>query len=132
MNKHAVRVAVVLEPVGTPMVRISCGGETKTARLFNKQSWFMFAFEQSAGPAQLSVEMFGKQPDDSTTAVIVKTVKLNDIEHMQNTYQGIYYPYDMEPRRDNYIAWNGVWKLDFTVPVFTWMHKTQNLGWIYD
>lgn len=31
-----------------------------------------------------------------------------------------------------YLGWNGTWKLDFSVPVFTWIHQTQSLGWIYD
>lgn len=30
-----------------------------------------------------------------------------------------------------YLGWNGTWQLDFSVPIFTWIHKTQSLGWIY-
>jgi hypothetical protein len=132
MKKHEVRISVLLEPIGSPMIRVSCGGNTKTMRSFNSQSWIDFKFEQEDGPARLSVELFDKLPHDSTTAVIVKQIKLNDIEHLQNTYQGMYYPHNMESKRDTYLAWNGVWTLDFTVPVYTWMHKTQGLGWIYD
>ena len=132
MKTYNVRVDVLLEPVESPFVKVTCGNETKMLRLFNGPSWIKFEFEQIEGPSRLSVEMFNKTPTDTTTAVIVKTVKLNHIEHMQNTYQGMYYPNNMEPKRDNYIAWNGVWVLDFTVPVYTWMHKTQNLGWIYE
>jgi len=132
MKKHKVRVSVLLEPIGSPMVRVSCGGDTKSMRLFNGQSWTDFEFEQSEGPARLSVELFDKHPNDPITAVVVKQIQLNDIEHLQNTYQGMYYPHNMDPKRDTYIAWNGVWILDFTVPVYTWMHKTQGLGWIYD
>ena len=114
------------------MVRVSCGEETKTLRLFGTPSWVHFNFNQAAGPMQLSVEMFNKQPNDPSTAVIVKAVKLNDIEHIQHTYQGMYYPNGKEPVRDTYIAWNGRWVLDFTVPVYTWMHQMQGLGWIYE
>jgi len=132
MKSYPVRVEVLLEPVGYPTVEVVCNNQVKTMRLFREPSWVSFEFEQIAGPAQITVEMFDKQADDHTTAVIVKTIKLNDIEHMQNTYQGMYYPHGMEPRRDTYLAWNGVWTLDFTVPVYTWMHQTQSLGWIYD
>lgn len=31
----------------------------------------------------------------------------------------------------NYMGWNGTWKITFNVPVFEWIHKTENLGWIY-
>jgi len=132
MKKYNVTVEVLLEPVATPMVRVSCGGQQKIMRLSSTASWTKFKFTQIAGPAQLTVEMTDKLPSDSQTAVIVKQIRLNGIEHLQNTYQGMYYPHGMESRRDTYIAWNGVWILNFTVPTYTWMHKTQGLGWIYD
>ena len=31
----------------------------------------------------------------------------------------------------SYLGWNGVWETRFSVPVFTWLHKVENLGWIY-
>lgn len=132
MKQFNTRVEVLLEPVGEPFVKVSCGNETKIMRLANSASWVKFNFNQEKGNSQLLVEMFDKQPNDPTTAVIVKQVKLNDIEHIQNTYQGMYYPHNKEAVKDTYIAWNGVWVLDFTVPVYTWMHQTQGLGWIYD
>lgn len=132
MKSYPVRVAVLLEPVGRPQAKIICNDQVKTLHALIQPSWFNFEFEQMGGPARLSVELFDKHPHDPTTAVIIKQVKLNDVEHLQNTYQGMYYPTNMEPRRDTYIAWNGIWVLDFTVPVYTWMHKTQGLGWIYD
>jgi len=30
------------------------------------------------------------------------------------------------------LGWDGNWELTFTAPVFTWIHKLENLGWIYD
>jgi len=30
-----------------------------------------------------------------------------------------------------YLGWNGVWTTRFSVPVFTWLHKVENLGEIY-
>lgn len=132
MKQYKVVVEVLLEPVEIPSVKISCGGKIHTARLSDGPTWVKFKFKQTPGPSRLIVEMFNKMPNDPTTAVIVKKIQLNGIDHLQNTYQGIYYPTNMESRRDTYIAWNGVWILDFTIPVYTWMHKTQGLGWIYD
>lgn len=132
MKSYPVRVAVELEPVGTPMVKVVCQDQHKVLRPFTQTSWVVFEFFQETGPARLSVELYDKHPHDPTTAVIIKQIKLNDIEHLQNIYQGMYYPHNMDPKRDTYIAWNGVWILDFTVPVYTWMHQTQGLGWIYD
>ena len=30
----------------------------------------------------------------------------------------------------NYMGWNGVWYLDIELPIFRWIHKTTNLGWL--
>jgi hypothetical protein len=125
-------VEVLLEPVDTPQVQVTCGNETKNLKLSNGPVWVKFEFYQEKGPARLTVELLDKQPNDPDTAVIVKKIKLNDIEHIQNTYQGMYCPNDKDPRRDTYIAWNGIWALEFSVPVYTWMHQVQGLGWIYD
>ena len=125
-------VEVLLEPVNTPQVKVTCSNETKNLKLSNGPLWVKFEFNQEKGPARLIVELLDKQPNDPDTAVIVKKIKLNDIEHIQNTYQGMYYPNNKDPRRDTYIAWNGIWALEFSVPVYTWMHQAQGLGWIYD
>lgn len=129
MITHIVRVSVLLEPVGNPDVLISCDDQQQ-ALIVTTPTWVDFVYTKEQGPSTLTVKHRNRQ--DNTTAVIVKSVRLNDIEHIQNTYQGVYYPTGMEPKRDTYIAWEGVWILNFTVPVYTWMHNTQGLGWIYD
>ena len=125
-------IEVLLEPVATPQIKVTCRDEIKSLKLTDGPLWIKFEFDQEQGPAELSIELLDKQPNDSKTAVIVKKIKINNIEHIQNTYQGMYYPYLKEPRRDTYLAWNGIWILKFSVPVFIWMHQTQGLGWIYD
>lgn len=132
MNSYPVRVDVLLKPVGTPMVEVSCGGESKILRLFSTETWTSFKFDQTAGPLQLSVEHRERAFDDGVTAVEIKSVKINDIESPKILYQGLYYPIGMPARRTTYIDFNGVWVLDFSVPVYTWLHNTLGLGWIYD
>lgn len=29
-----------------------------------------------------------------------------------------------------YLGWNGEWRLEFSIPIYQWMHKTLNLGWL--
>ena len=31
-----------------------------------------------------------------------------------------------------YLGWNGRWELSFTTPIFTWIHRLENLGWLYE
>lgn len=131
MKTFIVRIAILLEPVGTPDVVIRCGSKKVEIKL-STSKWFYFEYTKEEGPDQLTVEHRNRLPSDGVTAVVVKAITLNDITHMQNTYQGIFYPVDKEPKRTDYVDFNGIWILEFTIPVFTWMHQTQGLGWIYD
>jgi hypothetical protein len=132
MKLYPIRVAVLLEPVGTPMVEVVCNTEVKTMRLFSTPTWVEFAFEQLSGPIQLTVEHRDRNPSDGVTAVVVNSVKINDIESDKIVYHGIYYPTGMPSRRTNYVDFNGIWVLDFDAPVYTWLHKVLGLGWIYE
>lgn len=29
-----------------------------------------------------------------------------------------------------YLGWNGEWRLAFSTPIYQWMHRTLNLGWL--
>ena len=31
-----------------------------------------------------------------------------------------------------YLGWNGSWVLTFNMPIFTWIHRLENLGWLYE
>jgi hypothetical protein len=131
MKTYNVKIDVLLEPIGAPDLVITCRQETKEL-IISEPTWINFEFSTSQTDCDLSIEHRNKHPYDSTTAVIVKSVLLNNINSIQNTYQGLYYPINRPAVRDTYLSWNGIWILSFTVPVFTWIHKVENLGWIYD
>jgi hypothetical protein len=71
-------------------------------------------------------------------SVIIEEIKLDKI-----TWSGEYIPKYPEPwastqpnlqpviKGATYLGWNGRWNLNFTMPIFTWIHQIENLGWIY-
>lgn len=92
----------------------------------------------------LEVVFMNKPELDHNMAVIVDQVEFFGISDPQFVWAGVYTPRYPEPwyseqqikpephlTQQNYLGWNGTWRLDFDVPVFTWMHRTLNLGWIY-
>jgi hypothetical protein len=131
MKRFDVRVEVLLEPVGTPDVVVTCNGCT-TELIVTESTWVNFTFTNTAGVEQLTVTHRNRKDNDGVTAVIIKSVKFNDIESPKIVYQGIYYPAGKESRCTEYIDFNGVWVLDFTLPIYTWLHQTLGLGWIYN
>jgi hypothetical protein len=102
----------------------------------------------------ITVELLNKTDADTVPdkgldkAVIIESVSFFGISDPKFVWSGIYEPKYPElwatEQRDQgvvlkqrlsphtYLGFNGKWTLTFSVPVFTWMHTVQNLGWIYD
>lgn len=102
----------------------------------------------NAGQHEIWVEFINKQDGDTVgdldKAVIIEQITFNNISDQKFIWAGSYRPDYPEPwasqqtnllpvlDHQNYLGWNGKWTLTFDIPVFTWMHKTLDLGWIYD
>jgi hypothetical protein len=135
-------MSVTLRPVDNPEVRIGINGGLFPLRL-DKTETINFEFE-SNNSCELTVELINKTAQE---AVVVESVSFFGIEDPKFAWAGVYTPVYPEPwateQRDQgvvlkpqlcphtYLGWNGKWTLTFTVPVFTWIHRVQNLGWIY-
>jgi len=65
-------------------------------------------------------------------AVVVEKISIEGYEFEDFLYRGVYYPTDRWHSNSNYLSWNGEWSLEITTPIFTWLHQTQHLGWIYE
>ena len=86
--------------------------------------------------------------DGKDKAIKIDKIVFNNIESSQFVWQGIYEPIYPEPwlsqqkktgkvplpilTSQTYLGWNGKWKLTYSAPIFSWIHKIENLGWIYD
>jgi hypothetical protein len=152
--KYPIKIAVTLRPIwhqDPPRIRIGIGNNLTKIDL-RETATINFDFE-SDSQCELSVEFLNKQDTDTVPeqgldkAVIVESVSFFGISDPKFVWAGVYTPNYPEPwatqqrsqgvalkqhlTQHNYLSWNGKWRLTFTVPVFTWIHKTQDLGWIY-
>jgi hypothetical protein len=138
-----VKLQIELEPVGRPWITISAGNQTIDQQLVATEH-FGFEFFTNT-QSSIIVTHRNKSPDDPLTAVIIKDVSFFGIHDPKFAWAGKYQPQYPEPWASNqpnklnevlcphtYLGWNGIWSLEFEVPVFTWIHRVQNLGWIYD
>jgi hypothetical protein len=112
----------------------------------------IFHYEFTAdNTATLTVELLNKADADTIPdkgldkAVIIESVSFFGISDPKFVWAGVYEPKYPEPwyseqtprpesllKNHTYLGWNGKWTLTFDLPVFTWIHKVQDLGWIYD
>ena len=73
-------------------------------------------------------------------AVEVESVTIEDMTLDRFRWAGYFYPDYPEDYPDKksviesatYLGWNGRWELPFTTPIFTWIHRLENLGWLYE
>ena len=136
-TEYPVKMRVTLEPVGEPWVDVDVEGWGRIQRL-TEPTDFDFEFE-AQDRCCLKVEHFKKADHDPTTAVIIKQISFFGIADPKFIWAGTYYPDYPEHYPDKtsplpghgYLGWNGVYRLEFSVPVFTWIHQTLDMGWIY-
>jgi len=138
-----VKLRVVLRPIGEPRMEIrvhdyrqhGCLSETTTVDI---------EFDTDLTQAILEIEHLGKTDIDPDTAIVIDSIDFFGIQDPKFAWAGVYYPEYPEPwasqqlvkppteiMGQTYLGWNGIYRLKFGVPVFTWMHQVQNLGWIY-
>lgn len=147
--EYPVKLAVTLKPIinkTAPEVLISVPGHAVVETLWRpKEIEFDFSASQAAW---LEIKFLNKNYNEYTSshdmAVIVDRVEFFGIADPRFVWAGVYCPDYPEPwysqqsplpapalTNHNYLGWNGVWRLDFDVPVFGWIHRTMGMGWVY-
>jgi hypothetical protein len=133
-----------------PKIIVSFNHDIIYAGVLSNTTTFDIDRELAAGEYQLSVEFLNKLDSDTDIinnvdkAVIVDQIIFNGIQSPNFVWNGKYCPIYPEPwaseqqnlepllKSHNYLSWNGKWTLTFSMPIFTWIHQTENLGWIYN
>ena len=151
---YLVKSSVTLRPIwhqDPPRIRIGINDDL-TEIVLTESTTINFEFTATKD-CQLLVELLNKTDSDCIPdlnldkAVVVESVDFFGIADPRFAWAGIYEPVYPEPwaqeQHDQgvalkrqlcphtYLSWNGKWTLTFSVPVFTWIHKIQNLGWLY-
>lgn len=143
VTEYPVKLAVTLSPViglTCPKVVIKVPGQTIQHTL---KSCNRFELEFTGSRGWIEILFFNKSDLDSNTAVVINSIDFFGISDSKFLSKGVYHPIYPMPWAsgqqnlkqillgETYLGWNGTWRLDFDLPVFTWMHQVQNLGWIY-
>lgn len=151
-TKYPVKLAVHLRSVwhaDPPEINIGIDDNIEKIILRDNQ---IFHYDYLANDhSTLTIELLNKTDADTIIdkgldkAVVIESISFFGITDNRFIWSGEYCPEYPEPwyseqtirpepllKSHNYLSWNGKWTLTFTVPVFTWIHRVQSLGWIYD
>ena len=138
------KFSLTVEPVGYgdrwPNFYIKIDNVLQDQGTLHKEATYNFDVLLEDGAHTVAVGFTNKLDDDTIAtnnkivadkAIVVKTINIEGYELTDFIYRGRYYPNNREEMSSNYLSWNGEWRLDVTTPIFTWIHETQQLGWIY-
>ena len=105
-----------------------------------------FEYPYTNGEHQIWLTFNNKDYNDSVLeknldmAIEIVSVTIEGMTLDRFRWAGKYYPEypDDYPEKKSviesatYMGWNGRWQLPFTTPIFTWIHRLENLGWLYE
>ena len=131
-----------------PRVSVTLDDATAWHDLLRKTKTFDYSKNLAKGKHELRVELLDKPDCDAYQSLIIRNLAVGRIQSPRFLWQGVYTPRYPEPwasqqrargiklqshlHNTDCLGWNGVWCLEFTVPVFTWIHQIEGLGWTYD
>ena len=138
------KVRVKLKPITetrAPQCEVTVGYVTKMLTLDQEQWVDIQIHPDKDSEVDIVVKHHGKTEEEFKSgqdlAVIVEELEINGISDPKFVWAGKFYPIyprweqDQGPIDTNYLGFNGEWKLSISIPAYTWIHKTLDLGWIY-
>jgi hypothetical protein len=144
---YSTRFSIHLKPHGTVAPQVQCGINEPDSDLLvlKDDTQVTYDIELPVGHHRFVLCFANKTNATPDMAVEIVSVTVEDITVDRFKWAGVYYPDYPEPwaseqtapllsalPSSTYLGWNGQWELEFSVPVFRWIHTTEHLGWIYD
>jgi hypothetical protein len=135
---------LALEPIGYdnvwPEFYIKIDGVLQDEGILDDGRTYNFDVALAEGVHTINVGLVNKLDQDTVVkdnkivadkAIIVRPIEIEGYTLDNFMHRAVYYPTGRDKLNSNYLGWNGHWELEFTTPIFTWIHETQHLGWIY-
>ncbi len=155
MKKYRIQIKLHLSPVWhkePPMCLIRFSKDVFYKEEIKKNKIYSYEEYLPIGNHDIQVNFLNKKNTDTIgqkdKAIKIDKIVFNGIESKKFIWQGIYHPVYPEPWASQqkkignelnsvinpatYLGWNGQWTLTYSAPIFTWIHKIENHGWIYD
>ena len=143
---YPVEMSVTVQPLhhGRPVpIQIGINGDLVDIEL-DQITTKHFKFV-ALGSSDLQVRLINKRDQE---AVVIQQVEFFGITDPRFAWAGVYEPEYPEPwateqsdagivlqpqlSPHTYLGWSGTWTLTFELPVFSWIHQMENMGWIYN
>lgn len=144
VTKFNTEIELYLRGEGDPIITYGMNDLATTTIKLTDARTIKFNVDLAIGSNRIFIDFASKTNDTPEQVVIIDAVSIEGICLDRFKWAGEYTPYYPEPWASQqtellsptiasatYMGWNGRWVLPFTVPIFTWIHQIENLGWIY-
>jgi hypothetical protein len=135
LNNTHVKVALDLKFVGDPRYKIQVNNVVYEHLARNdKNEVKLVAKCALREPIKVVVTLYGKDYyKDSTSAIIIQSLKFDDFEIVPSWTQLANYSNDQSNNDPtNYLGFNGHWILDLGQPFYIWQHRITGQGWLLE
>lgn len=127
-----------------PEIEIAVDGIRHSRMRIDGRHVVTLQFDLLPGDHRLSLKFLNKNYSETSTecdmAVIIEKVTFQNVDYDFKIYSRYrpQYPSPWAEQQDNlkseihgnYLGWNGEWFLDFQTPIYTWIHRRLDLGWL--
>jgi len=155
IKKHRTEIKLHVTPVWhtePPVCTIQFSKDVMFKEEITESKVYSYEEYLEEGNYDIIIEFLNKKNTDTVDgkdkAIKIDKIVFNNIESEKFVWEGVYHPIYPEPwlsqqktagkvptpilTAQTYLGWNGVWKLTYSAPIFTWIHKVENHGWIYN
>lgn len=142
-TNYNTRFAVTLTGIGRPKISYGIDDQVCNTISIDTNVILHFSLDLTATTHKFFFEFANKTNATPDMMVVVDSVAVEGITTDRLKWSGIYTPNYPKPWADaqsnlaptlpgaTHLGWNGRWELAFGVPIFTWLHQKEHLGWIY-
>ena len=137
-------IEIKITPIGRPIITYGISDDQSATIALDVPCTLRFAMKLSKGEHKVFIDFRNKTNDTPDMAVIIDSVSFGGITTDRMKWAGLYYPDYPEPwastqtnlpvvhANATFLGWNGRWELPFMTPIYTWIHRLENLGWLYN
>jgi hypothetical protein len=152
---YKVKMSVSLTPVwhiDPPLIEITVDKQPTITEFLHEAKTYQFEY-LARHKSFLEIRLLNKNIDDTVIdkgldkLVHINSIEFFGIENKKFVWSGIYEPeypdhyIEEQSKAGNFLnkqlsgidcmGWNGCYRLEFDVPVFTWIHHLQDHGWLF-
>jgi hypothetical protein len=151
MTKNKVKISLDLQGRYkhiVPEISISVDDSIIAHRRLDQIDRFLIDVDLSPGYHRLCIDLddpaaLAQDPDIGIEIKSLKFQNLSDEFSIYSLYKPIYPEHWIKENlakghvldpiiHSNYIGWCGQWWISFETPIYQWIHKRLNLGWLLD